>query len=314
MRIAEAPGKDFEIASVRIAAHDHPLVRVMVLRAIPGRDAGANIADAPVEFAIGPHDGPRHAVPPEADMDHEAGCQGFFGVEHLIAVGIGEAPQVGGYPHIDFLVGHQQGAGHIRNFFGKVVQDAGRHISHAIPVGVFEAPDLVFLHGQVTPVVYGVVVQVFEPAVLVAFLGGKGFPQEGPPVFHRLQADRSNHPVAVAADVEFGVFLPVGPRQVHPPHVVDVHGHGVRGQGIGGPQAQLQPICHPGRHPGAGGAGQDFGHAVVLREHHGLFGRDVGPGITRRQPGRYPEQGQGSEPHGAAFGPGGSLLFCLHGR
>ena len=125
----------------------------------------------------------------------------------------------------------------------KIAEDTGGFIGHAIAVAIFEAPDFIAFNGEVFPVVGTVAVEVFEPFVFFAALGSEGFVQKGPPVFNALQADRLGHPVAVPPDIKFRVFLAIGPREVHAPEVVNVHGHRVGCQGVGGPKAELNPIC-----------------------------------------------------------------------
>ena len=121
----------------------------------------------------------------------------------------------------------------------KIIHHPGGHISQSILIAVFQAPNFIALYGQVVPVVDAVLVQVFQPGILLALFRCKCFVQEGTPVFYRLHADGSGHPVLMPPDIKLRMLLPVGPRQVEGTFFVRCHGNRVWSKGVGRPKGEL---------------------------------------------------------------------------
>src|SRR5690606_7247572 len=68
MGVAQPGGKDFKIAAIGFAAHDHALVGVMPFFAVGVGNTHTDITDTVIYAPVRPHHDARHIVAAETDM------------------------------------------------------------------------------------------------------------------------------------------------------------------------------------------------------------------------------------------------------
>ena len=232
-------------------------------------------------------------MPAKPDVDGVAVADRLLDVRCAVAVGIAQAPEVRGYGQVDVVLEGQHTARDVRHLVMEVFNEERGLICHAVAIGVFDAEDLFFLYREVAPVMRAVAVEIGQVLVLLAAFGSELLMQKSAPVLHRLQRVGPRHPVPMSPDVELGVLLPDGPRDVSAALVVDGKRDGVRRKFINGPEREVEAIgdLDPGLLPDR--VGLLSGHLrinprdlnTILRHHRALGLRRL-----RRHTARYDEQ------------------------
>ena len=128
----------------------------------------------------------------------------FLRVEHAVAVGIAQAPQVGRDGRVDVAarVHHDAAEDVGRDVLVEALEHDRRLVGDAVAVGVLDAEDSLGHAHQIAEVAHAVLVEVGDPGVLVAQLGRHLLAEELAQVLGGLQPLDLRHPVGVLAGVE----------------------------------------------------------------------------------------------------------------
>ena len=317
LQVARAGGEDLEAGPVQFGPHHGAPVGHAPRLAGLVHDVQPDVADFPVQAAVGAERHAGDAMTAEGRVGVEALADRGALVEHAVAVGVAQPVDARRDTGDHAAVLQQDAAEDVeRRVVVESLEDEARFVGAPVAVGVADAVDplLVLLH--VLDVAGPVLVQVRDPRVLVAVGRRHDLAVEGAQVLHGPQRVDGGHPVLVLTDVERHV---VAARAGHVQRAVglEVDRDRIDEQLLRRPQRQLHALGKFHRELGAGVGREARDRGLVetrrLAWRRGRSGRRLGPAQQHAGSEGQPDQGGKGRPAGTHGMCLISITTCLTG-
>ncbi len=239
------PGREhLEAGAVEVRAQHGALIRIGPAPARLVHDVQADVADFPVETAIGTERHARDAVPAERRMNVVALADRHARIERAVAVGVAQPVDAGRHAQEEIGAVGEHAAGDVpHGVFVEPFGDDARIVGEAVAVGIPDPVDALLELGEIPKVTRSVLVEIGDPAVPRASLRRELAPVERAEILDGLEGVHGRHPVRVLPDVQRQV-VPARARDVGRSALVEIDGHRIGQHPFGGPERELEPGRH----------------------------------------------------------------------